>query len=170
MILGEDNIRFHTDLYPCTFSKLIESWRNIWHERTNFSTDPTFPFGIVQVRILILINFIFYSFFCSYQQEIVQVMSLEAFRPFVGIKHLMLDMYQIMLYQMFSWLPQWIYVMMMHRKNVFCNLQIKSLFFIFFQNFYSSANKNRCRISFISIGSCYCLWTNEYTLSRTYYC
>jgi sialate O-acetylesterase len=49
MILGEDNIKFHTDLYPCTFSKLIESWRNIWHERTNSSTDPNFPFGFVQL-------------------------------------------------------------------------------------------------------------------------
>jgi sialate O-acetylesterase len=49
MILGEDNTYFHTDLYPCTFSKLIEYWRSIWHERTNSNTDPTFPFGFVQL-------------------------------------------------------------------------------------------------------------------------
>jgi len=116
MILGEDNINFHTDLYPCTFSKLIESWRNVWHERTNGSTDPNFPFGFVQVRIFI--NFIFYGFFFSYRQEITRVMSSEDFQQFVGIKHLTLDMHQIMLYQMFSWLLQWIYVMMAHGKNI----------------------------------------------------
>ncbi len=59
MILGEDNINFHTDLYPCTFSKLIESWRNVWHERTNASTDPNFPFGFVQVRIFIYLSISF---------------------------------------------------------------------------------------------------------------
>jgi hypothetical protein len=31
----------------------------------------------------------------------------------------MLDLYQIMLYQMFLWLLQWIFVMMMHRKNIY---------------------------------------------------
>jgi hypothetical protein len=59
MILGEDNINFHTDLYPCTFSKLIESWRNVWYERTNGSTDPNFPFGFVQVRIFIYLSISF---------------------------------------------------------------------------------------------------------------
>jgi len=73
MILGEDNIYFHTDLYPCTFSKLIEYWRNIWYERTNSSTDPTFPFGFVQVRIFLFITFIFYHFLFSYRQETEQV-------------------------------------------------------------------------------------------------
>ncbi len=70
MIVGEDNTYFHTNLCPCTFSKLIEYWRSIWYERTNSNTDPTFPFGFVQVN-------------------------------------------------MFSWLPQWIYVTMKQCKNVY---------------------------------------------------
>jgi hypothetical protein len=122
MIVGEDNIYFHTDLYPCTFSKLIEYWRNIWHERTNSNTDPNFPFGFVQVPIFLFITFIFYHFLFSYRQETERVISSEDFQIFVGIKHLMLDMYQIMLFQMFLWLPQWIYVMMTHRKNISFNL------------------------------------------------
>ncbi len=71
--IGEDNTYFHTDLYPCTFSKLIEYWRSIWYERTNSSTDPTFPFGFVQVKMMFLfINFIFlmHRFLFSYQQEL----------------------------------------------------------------------------------------------------
>ena len=64
MSLGEDNTRFHTDLYPCTFSKLIEYWRSIWHQRTNSSTDPKFPFGFVQVTLFLFItsfSIVFYS-------------------------------------------------------------------------------------------------------------
>jgi len=36
---------------------MIESWRAIWHERTDFITDPTFPFGFVQVMRYLVINF-----------------------------------------------------------------------------------------------------------------
>ncbi len=28
---------------------MIEAWRNVWHTRTNATTDPAFPFGFVQV-------------------------------------------------------------------------------------------------------------------------
>lgn len=50
--LGEYNSGINRDKYNCTFPKLIESWRAIWHARTNSSTDPTFPFGFVQVDFL----------------------------------------------------------------------------------------------------------------------
>jgi hypothetical protein len=35
--------------YDCYFAKMIEYWREIWHERTNGITDIQFPFGFVQV-------------------------------------------------------------------------------------------------------------------------
>jgi magnesium-transporting ATPase (P-type) len=117
MVLGEDNTYFHTDLYPCTFSKLIEYWRSTWYQRTNSNTDPNFPFGFVQVKVFQLIISIFYCFSFSYQRELEILMSREDFHGFVGIKHLMLDMCQTILYQMFLWLLQWIYLMMEHRKN-----------------------------------------------------
>ena len=44
---GEANAGSFT--YPCTFAKLIESWRQTWNERTNGSADLHFPFGFVQV-------------------------------------------------------------------------------------------------------------------------
>ncbi len=50
MILGENNAGYNRDKYNCTFPKMIESWRAIWHNRTNSNTDLTFPFGFVQVR------------------------------------------------------------------------------------------------------------------------
>ncbi|CAF4083979.1 unnamed protein product [Rotaria sp. Silwood2] len=46
---GENNANFNRDKYPCTFSKMIEYWRIIWHTRTNSTTDPIFPFGFVQL-------------------------------------------------------------------------------------------------------------------------
>ncbi len=52
MILGENNAGYNREKYACTFSKMIESWRAIWYTRTNASTDPTFPFGFVQVSFL----------------------------------------------------------------------------------------------------------------------
>jgi hypothetical protein len=70
MIVGEDNSLFHTELYPCTFSKMIEYWRSTWHERTNSSTDPKFPFGFVQVKIFLFNNFIFHHSLFSCQQEL----------------------------------------------------------------------------------------------------
>ncbi len=49
IILGENNAGYNRDKYNCTFPKMIESWRNIWHDRTGGITDPAFPFGFVQV-------------------------------------------------------------------------------------------------------------------------
>ena len=37
------------DKYTCSFSKMIQYWRQIWNERTNGITDIQFPFGFVQV-------------------------------------------------------------------------------------------------------------------------
>ncbi len=49
-ILGENNAGGAGLVnYNCTFPKLIEHWRSIWYTRTNMTTDPTFPFGFVQV-------------------------------------------------------------------------------------------------------------------------
>ncbi len=48
-ILGENNAGGPHGRYNCTFSKLIEHWRSIWHARTNAMTDPLFHFGFVQV-------------------------------------------------------------------------------------------------------------------------
>jgi len=49
MPVGEANRAYNTDKYTCTFSKLIQYWRQIWGERTNGTTDIQFPFGFVQV-------------------------------------------------------------------------------------------------------------------------
>jgi hypothetical protein len=57
--LGESNTNYNRDKYICTFSKLIESWRAIWYSRTNSNTDPTFPFGFVQVCSCLIVNLIF---------------------------------------------------------------------------------------------------------------
>jgi len=46
---GEANAIYNTDKYVCTFTKLIQYWRQIWHNRTNSNTDLEFPFGFVQV-------------------------------------------------------------------------------------------------------------------------
>jgi sialate O-acetylesterase len=46
---GENNANPSHYTYICTFSKLIEHWRSIWYTRTNSTTDPTFPFGFVQL-------------------------------------------------------------------------------------------------------------------------
>ncbi len=49
IILGENNAGYNRDKYNCTFAKMIEAWRNVWYTRTESTTDPTFPFGFVQV-------------------------------------------------------------------------------------------------------------------------
>lgn len=49
-VAGEHNAAVNRDKYTCTFSKLIEYWRRIWHVRTNFTADIQFPFGFVQVN------------------------------------------------------------------------------------------------------------------------
>jgi hypothetical protein len=57
--VGEANANNNRDKYICTFSKMIEYWRTIWHVRTNFTTNPRFPFGFVQVRRSFFINLSF---------------------------------------------------------------------------------------------------------------
>jgi hypothetical protein len=48
---GEGNCGSYTDnSYVCFLSKMIESWREIWNQRTNGTTDIKFPFGFVQVN------------------------------------------------------------------------------------------------------------------------
>ncbi len=47
--VGEANAGYNRDQYTCTFSEMIQSWREIWNERTNGITDLQFPFGFVQV-------------------------------------------------------------------------------------------------------------------------
>jgi len=54
---GENNAGRKPDNYKCTFSKLIEHWRSIWYTRTNSTTDPTFPFGFVQVSLSMMNRF-----------------------------------------------------------------------------------------------------------------
>ncbi len=50
---GEANGASRTDnSYVCYFSKLIESWREIWNQRTNGITNIQFPFGFVQVNFV----------------------------------------------------------------------------------------------------------------------
>jgi len=58
MILGEGNSGHNRDQYTCTFSKMIESWRAVWHMRTDFITDQTFPFGFVQVNTYLIVNIV----------------------------------------------------------------------------------------------------------------
>jgi hypothetical protein len=49
MSVGEANRNYNTDKYACSFSKMIQYWRQIWNERTNGITDIQYPFGFVQV-------------------------------------------------------------------------------------------------------------------------
>ena len=61
---GEANVYYNTDLYSCTFPQvchhnfslfdllspqMIASWRAAWAANTAGATDPTFPFGFVQL-------------------------------------------------------------------------------------------------------------------------
>jgi hypothetical protein len=50
--IGEANRVYHVDKYSCSFSKMIQYWRQIWNERTNGITDLQFPFGFVQVSLI----------------------------------------------------------------------------------------------------------------------
>jgi hypothetical protein len=47
---GESNAYVNREKYPCTFSKMIETWRQVWNTRTGGNTVANFPFGFVQVR------------------------------------------------------------------------------------------------------------------------
>ncbi|ELU03144.1 hypothetical protein CAPTEDRAFT_112206, partial [Capitella teleta] len=46
---GEANANLNRDLYNCTFPAMIDDWRTKWNEGTFALTDPTFPFGFVQL-------------------------------------------------------------------------------------------------------------------------
>ncbi|CAF0867308.1 unnamed protein product [Adineta ricciae] len=46
---GEANRDYNTHKYACSFSKMIQYWRESWNERTNNITDIQFPFGFVQL-------------------------------------------------------------------------------------------------------------------------
>jgi hypothetical protein len=105
MNLGENNANYNRDKYTCTFSKLIEHWRAVWFARTSSITEPTFPFGFVQVRYFLVYYTFRTIFLSSYPQMNEQVRLLVGFLGFVGTKHLMLVMCLIPLYQMSSW--QW---------------------------------------------------------------
>lgn len=98
---------------------MIEYWRRVWNTRTGGITDPNFPFGFVQVCLLIKFTSkkIHFMIIYSYQQMKDQVMLSVVFHGFVGIKLLVLVMYQILLFQMYLWQLQWIYVMMMESKR-----------------------------------------------------
>ena len=39
--------------YNCTFPAMIADWREKWHQKSQ-QTDPMFPFGFVQVNIIII--------------------------------------------------------------------------------------------------------------------
>ncbi len=54
--VGESNRGYNADKYACAFSKMIEYWRETWHERTNRTTDIQFPFGFVQVGFFRIIK------------------------------------------------------------------------------------------------------------------
>jgi hypothetical protein len=119
VLLGEQNTYYNRDKYTCTFSKMIESWRSVWLLRTGFITDPIFPFGFVQVRGCLLSSFnpSFLSFF-RYRHSKQQVRLLEDFHGFAGIKHSILAMYLMMLYQMSSWQSLAICEMIQTCKNM----------------------------------------------------
>jgi hypothetical protein len=82
---------------------MIESWRNVWYMRSGSNTDPTFPFGFVQVRRSFFYHFFSKSIIIRYQQVTQQERLSEDFHGFVGIKHLMLVMYQIIRFRMYLW-------------------------------------------------------------------
>jgi hypothetical protein len=103
---GESNSNGENrDKYPCEFSKLIEYWRQTWNQRTNGNTDIHFPFGFVQVNTnKPMIRVLVINLLHSYQHLRTIVQRLVDFHGFDGIKHLMLAMYQIMLFLKSSWL------------------------------------------------------------------
>jgi hypothetical protein len=50
--VGEANRYYNVDKYACNFAKMVQSWREIWNNRTNATTDLQFPFGFVQVGVI----------------------------------------------------------------------------------------------------------------------
>ena len=52
---GEANSR-SPDTYNCTFPAMIDDWRAKWFETTNKNTNEMFPFGFVQVCLVIYMH------------------------------------------------------------------------------------------------------------------
>jgi len=46
---GEANTGHNRQIYDCTFSSMIRSWRHRWHEATAGDTEQNFPFGFIQL-------------------------------------------------------------------------------------------------------------------------
>merc|ERR1712121_123527 len=46
---GESNVGYNNDLYVCTFSHMIKTWRSSWATNTKGETPPYFPFGFIQL-------------------------------------------------------------------------------------------------------------------------
>jgi hypothetical protein len=114
---GEANAGHNTDKYACSFSKMIHYWRQIWNQRTNGITDIQFPFGFVQVSFTEgyekFHSYIEIFHVYSYRQIRKMVQKLAVSHGFGGTKHLMLAMFQIVLFQKSLWLLLWIYVMIL---------------------------------------------------------
>lgn len=49
---GEDNAEHHYLSYNCSFPAMVDDWRAKWYSSTRGNTDPVFPFGFVQVRMI----------------------------------------------------------------------------------------------------------------------
>jgi hypothetical protein len=111
MTKGEANAAYNTDQYTCSFSKMIENWREIWNEHINGRIDIQFPFGFVQISLAL--NYQSYIhiytmekiyFIHSYQHLETIPQLQDQFHRFAGIKHLMLVMLPIMWFQKYLWL------------------------------------------------------------------
>lgn len=50
---GEQNAVYRTAFYNCTFPAMIDGWRKEWHQSSLGKTDTNFPFGFVQVNLLV---------------------------------------------------------------------------------------------------------------------
>jgi hypothetical protein len=48
---GKANANRYHYQYTCSFSKMIQYWRQTWNERTNSIINIQFPFGFVQVSL-----------------------------------------------------------------------------------------------------------------------
>uniref|UniRef100_A0AAV2IZY9 Sialate O-acetylesterase domain-containing protein n=1 Tax=Knipowitschia caucasica TaxID=637954 RepID=A0AAV2IZY9_KNICA len=46
---GENNAKYHRDLYSCTFPAMIDNWRTGFHKGSGGQTEIEFPFGFVQL-------------------------------------------------------------------------------------------------------------------------
>ena len=50
--VGESNSYNNLERYACWQAAMIDDWRSKWSQKTSGLTDPVFPFGVVQVRML----------------------------------------------------------------------------------------------------------------------